>query len=136
MALLMWHDFLEQTWHLARIHPLAEYLPDERSGKPLNLPTLSLATSLGFLLFLGEEEDDLCFYFVKLHIMKVRLLQVFSSVWVMMNKRTRRLSQMPEEVRGEIEPYFIEHAAILDEDSRKLPKLNDNSADYMRALTN
>ncbi|XP_058113753.1 uncharacterized protein LOC131256741 [Magnolia sinica] len=92
----------------------------------------SLATSLGFLLFLGEEEDDLCFYFVKLHIMKVRLLQVFSSVWVMMNKRTRRLSQMPEEVRGEIEPYFIEHAAVLDEDSRKLPKLNDNPADYMR----
>ncbi|XP_058111828.1 palmitoyl-acyl carrier protein thioesterase, chloroplastic [Magnolia sinica] len=55
-----------------------------------------------------------------------------TSVWVMMNKRTRRLSKMPEEVRGEIEPYFIEHAAILDEDSRKLPKLDDSTADYIR----
>ncbi|XP_077211316.1 palmitoyl-acyl carrier protein thioesterase, chloroplastic-like [Tasmannia lanceolata] len=55
-----------------------------------------------------------------------------TSVWVMMNKRTRKLSKIPEEVRGEIEPYFIEYAAILDEDSRKLPKLDDSTADYVR----
>eukprot|EP00268_Persea_americana_P013781 TRINITY_DN1611_c3_g1_i3.p1 TRINITY_DN1611_c3_g1~~TRINITY_DN1611_c3_g1_i3.p1 ORF type:complete len:278 (+),score=45.28 TRINITY_DN1611_c3_g1_i3:512-1345(+) len=29
-----------------------------------------------------------------------------TSVWVMMNKRTRRLSKIPEEVRGEIGPFF------------------------------
>ncbi|XP_043725111.1 palmitoyl-acyl carrier protein thioesterase, chloroplastic-like [Telopea speciosissima] len=55
-----------------------------------------------------------------------------TSVWVMMNKHTRRLSKMPEEVRGEIEPYFIDSAPILDDDSRKLPKLDDSTADYVR----
>ncbi|XP_043702007.1 palmitoyl-acyl carrier protein thioesterase, chloroplastic-like [Telopea speciosissima] len=55
-----------------------------------------------------------------------------TSVWVMMNKRTRKLSKMPEEVRGEIEPYFIDCAPILEEDGRKLPKLDDSTADYVR----
>nr|UQT18323.1 fatty acid thioesterase B3 [Pelargonium x hortorum] len=55
-----------------------------------------------------------------------------SSVWVMMNKETRRLSKMPEEVRGEIEPHFLDAAPVVDEDSRKLPKLDDNTADYVR----
>ena len=59
-----------------------------------------------------------------------------TSIWVMMNKHTRRLSKIPEEVRSEIEPYFVEQPAILDEDSRKLPKLNDDTADYVkRGLT-
>lgn len=55
-----------------------------------------------------------------------------TSVWVMMNKQTRRLSKIPEEVRMEIEPYFVERAIIVDEDSRKLPKLNDDTADYVK----
>ncbi|KAF8400738.1 hypothetical protein HHK36_014038 [Tetracentron sinense] len=55
-----------------------------------------------------------------------------TSVWVMMNKWTRKLSKMPEEVRREIEPYFVDCAPILDEDSRKLPKLDNNNADYVR----
>ncbi|KAG1330053.1 palmitoyl-acyl carrier protein thioesterase, chloroplastic [Cocos nucifera] len=55
-----------------------------------------------------------------------------TSVWVMMNKHTRKLSKMPEEVRAEIGPYFVEHAAIVDEDSRKLPKLDDDTADYIK----
>ncbi|XP_050204998.1 palmitoyl-acyl carrier protein thioesterase, chloroplastic [Mercurialis annua] len=55
-----------------------------------------------------------------------------SSVWVMMNKLTRRLSKIPEEVRGEIEPFFVNFDPIVDEDSRKLPKLDDNTADYVR----
>lgn len=55
-----------------------------------------------------------------------------SSVWVMMNQSTRRLSKIPEEVRAEIEPYFLERSAIIDEDSRKLPKLDDDIADYIR----
>lgn len=38
---------------------------------------------------------------------------------------------MPEEVRAEIEPYFLERSAIIDEDSRKLPKLDDDTADYI-----
>lgn len=56
-----------------------------------------------------------------------------SSVWVMMNKQTRRLSKIPEEVRGEIEPYFMGSAPVVEEDSRKLQKLDDNTADYVRS---
>uniref|UniRef100_A0A2N9H9D0 Acyl-[acyl-carrier-protein] hydrolase n=1 Tax=Fagus sylvatica TaxID=28930 RepID=A0A2N9H9D0_FAGSY len=55
-----------------------------------------------------------------------------SSVWVMMNKKTRRLSKIPPEVRGEIEPYFIDSTPVVEEDSRKLQKLDDNTADYVR----
>lgn len=55
-----------------------------------------------------------------------------SSVWVMMNKQTRRLSKIPEAVRGEIEPYFVNASPVVDEDGRKLPKLDDNTADYAR----
>ncbi|BAT76421.1 palmitoyl-acyl carrier protein thioesterase, chloroplastic [Vigna umbellata] len=55
-----------------------------------------------------------------------------SSVWVMMNKLTRRLSKIPEEVREEIGSYFVDSDPILEEDSRKLTKLDDNTADYIR----
>ncbi|KAJ8640599.1 hypothetical protein MRB53_017293 [Persea americana] len=55
-----------------------------------------------------------------------------TSVWVMMNKRTRRLSKIPEEVRGEIGPFFIENVAIIEEDNRKLQKLHENTADNVR----
>lgn len=54
------------------------------------------------------------------------------SVWVMMNKQTRKLSKIPGEVRGEIEPYFANSPPIVEEDGRKLPKLDDDSADYIR----
>jgi hypothetical protein len=43
----------------------------------------------------------------------------------MMNKLTRRLAKIPEEVRDEISPYFVERMAIVDEDNRKLPKLEE-----------
>ncbi|KAJ6802522.1 palmitoyl-acyl carrier protein thioesterase, chloroplastic-like [Iris pallida] len=55
-----------------------------------------------------------------------------SSNWVMMNKNTRRLSKFPEEVRAEIEPYFMERAPVIDDDNRKLPKLDDDTADHVR----
>ncbi|KAL3839857.1 hypothetical protein ACJIZ3_024448 [Penstemon smallii] len=55
-----------------------------------------------------------------------------SSLWVMMNKETRRLSKLPDEVREEIGCYFVDSPPVVDEDSRKLPKLDDNSADYIR----
>ncbi|XP_057247075.1 palmitoyl-acyl carrier protein thioesterase, chloroplastic isoform X2 [Beta vulgaris subsp. vulgaris] len=53
-------------------------------------------------------------------------------VWVMMNKHTRRLSKMPDEVRGEIGPHFVDTPPIIDEDGRKLPKLDDSTAEYIR----
>jgi fatty acyl-ACP thioesterase B len=55
-----------------------------------------------------------------------------TSVWVMMNKLTRRLSKIPDEVRGEIEPHFLNSAPVVEEDSRKLRKLDGNTADYVR----
>ncbi|KAK8454766.1 hypothetical protein SEVIR_4G030300v4 [Setaria viridis] len=45
-----------------------------------------------------------------------------TSVWVMMNKNTRRLSKMPDEVRAEIGPYFNGRTAISEDQSEKLAK--------------
>lgn len=56
-----------------------------------------------------------------------------SSVWVMMNKHTRRLSKLPEEVRGEIEPFFLNSPPVVAEDDRKLPKLDECTADFVRS---
>ncbi|KAI3771560.1 hypothetical protein L6452_02725 [Arctium lappa] len=55
-----------------------------------------------------------------------------SSNWVMMNKETRRLSKIPDEVRAEIEHYFVDAPPVVDDDSRKLPKLEETTADYVR----
>ncbi|XP_048553657.1 palmitoyl-acyl carrier protein thioesterase, chloroplastic-like [Triticum urartu] len=50
-----------------------------------------------------------------------------TSTWVMMNKNTRRLSKMPEEVRGEISPWFIDRHAIREEATEKIIKLDSNA---------
>ncbi|OUZ99683.1 Acyl-ACP thioesterase [Macleaya cordata] len=55
-----------------------------------------------------------------------------TSVWVIMNKKTRKVSKLPEEVRGELKPYLMDCAPILDEDSRKLPNLDDDTADFVQ----
>uniref|UniRef100_A0A0D9V1C2 Acyl-[acyl-carrier-protein] hydrolase n=1 Tax=Leersia perrieri TaxID=77586 RepID=A0A0D9V1C2_9ORYZ len=49
------------------------------------------------------------------------------STWVMMNKATRRLSKMPEEVRDEISPWFIDRHAIEEEATDKIIKLDRNA---------
>ncbi|XP_058727623.1 palmitoyl-acyl carrier protein thioesterase, chloroplastic-like [Vicia villosa] len=54
-----------------------------------------------------------------------------SSVWVMMNKLTRKLSKIPEEAKEEIEPYFVNSNSVLNEDNKKLTKLDD-TAEYIR----
>ncbi|KAE8691364.1 Palmitoyl-acyl carrier protein thioesterase [Hibiscus syriacus] len=59
------------------------------------------------------------------------ILTEATSVWVMMNKLTRRLSKIPEEVRREIEPLFMNSDPVLAEDSQKLVKLDDRSAEYV-----
>lgn len=55
-----------------------------------------------------------------------------SSNWVMMNKVTRRLSKIPDEVRAEIEQYFVDTPPVVDDNSTKLPKLDENTADHVR----
>lgn len=56
---------------------------------------------------------------------------MFYSVWVMMNKLTRKLSKIPEEAKQEIEPYFVNSNSVVNEDNRKLTKLDD-TAEYIR----
>ncbi|XP_062109998.1 palmitoyl-acyl carrier protein thioesterase, chloroplastic-like isoform X2 [Humulus lupulus] len=53
-----------------------------------------------------------------------------TSTWVMMNRETRRLSKMPEEVRDEISPWFIEKKAIKEDATEKIVE-NDDKAKYM-----
>ncbi|GAA0186296.1 hypothetical protein Leryth_018941 [Lithospermum erythrorhizon] len=55
-----------------------------------------------------------------------------TSTWVMMNKQTRRLSKMPDEVKAELSPWFIDKEAIQSESLEKIEKL-DNSAKYMNS---
>lgn len=47
-----------------------------------------------------------------------------------MNQQNRRLSKMPEEVRAEISPWFIEKKAIQEEIPEKINKL-DTKAKYI-----
>nr|GMD16665.1 palmitoyl-acyl carrier protein thioesterase, chloroplastic-like [Ipomoea batatas] len=49
-----------------------------------------------------------------------------TSTWVMMNQQTRRLSKMPDEVRAEISPWFIEKQAIPEENPPKRSDLDMN----------
>lgn len=55
-----------------------------------------------------------------------------SSLWVMMNTKTRKLSKIPDDVRVEMDPYFMDCAPIVADDGRKLPKLDESTADYVR----
>lgn len=56
-------------------------------------------------------------------------LTLVCSVWVMMNKTTRRLSKMPDEVRGEIGPHFNDRSAITEEQGEKLAKPRNKVVD-------
>ncbi|XP_044490355.1 palmitoyl-acyl carrier protein thioesterase, chloroplastic-like [Mangifera indica] len=50
-----------------------------------------------------------------------------TSTWVMMNEDTRRLSKMPEVVRAEISPWFIDKCAIKEDVPEKILKLDGNA---------
>uniref|UniRef100_A0A1S4CA60 Acyl-[acyl-carrier-protein] hydrolase n=1 Tax=Nicotiana tabacum TaxID=4097 RepID=A0A1S4CA60_TOBAC len=60
------------------------------------------------------------------------ILMRASSLWVMMNKETRKLSKIPDQVKTESEVTFVDLPPVLDGDSRKLPKLDEITADYTR----
>ncbi|KAL6011528.1 hypothetical protein ACLOJK_001976 [Asimina triloba] len=53
------------------------------------------------------------------------LWEVFSSADLY--KKTRRLSKMPDEVRAEISPWFIDRYAIEENGQEKIIKLDDNA---------
>ncbi|GER26272.1 acyl acyl-carrier-protein thioesterase type B [Striga asiatica] len=62
-----------------------------------------------------------------------RKVEADGILWVMMNKETRRLSKIPDEVREEIGGYFVDSPPTIDDDNRKLPKLDDKTVDYIRS---
>ena len=53
------------------------------------------------------------------------------STWVMMHQITRKLSKMPEDVKGEISPYFLERYAIPEETPPVTATKLDDSAEYI-----
>uniref|UniRef100_A0A7N0USS0 Acyl-[acyl-carrier-protein] hydrolase n=1 Tax=Kalanchoe fedtschenkoi TaxID=63787 RepID=A0A7N0USS0_KALFE len=57
-----------------------------------------------------------------------------TSTWVIMNRITRRLAKMPEQVREEVTPFFTSRLsiAIADNDSEKIDKLDDETAERIR----
>lgn len=54
------------------------------------------------------------------------------SVYVMMNKKTRKLSKFIEETREETKAVFMDCDPIIDADGKKLRELNFETADYVR----
>ncbi|WCJ40659.1 Palmitoyl-acyl carrier protein thioesterase chloroplastic [Euphorbia peplus] len=56
-----------------------------------------------------------------------------SSVFVLMNKETRKLSKFIKEVREELSPYLMNSKSIIDNPTPKLPKIDMHSASFTRA---
>ena len=65
-------------------------------------------------------------------MLRLTKIKQWNSTWVMMNQQTRRLSKMPEEVRAEISPWFIEKQAIKENVPEKIVKLDDK-AKYVKS---
>ncbi|KAL9170120.1 hypothetical protein ABFS82_04G123200 [Erythranthe guttata] len=57
-----------------------------------------------------------------------------TSTWVTMNRETRRLSKIPDEVKNELLPFYLNRAAIATEntDREKIEKLTDDTAERIR----
>ncbi|OAY36826.1 palmitoyl-acyl carrier protein thioesterase, chloroplastic [Manihot esculenta] len=55
-----------------------------------------------------------------------------TSVWVLMNKKTRKLSKLKEEIRDELAPHMRNCDPIIVKDRRKLLRLDVDTADFAR----
>lgn len=57
------------------------------------------------------------------------------STWVIMNRETRRLSKIPDEVKKEVQPFYLDRMSIptVDSDGEKIDKLTDETADRIRS---
>ncbi|KAL4336495.1 hypothetical protein AHAS_Ahas12G0015900 [Arachis hypogaea] len=60
-----------------------------------------------------------------------QVLNRASSVCVLMNKLTRKLFKMPEEVRREFESHIVNFRMIIEGEDKKIPKVDDTTADYI-----
>ncbi|KAK8952366.1 hypothetical protein KSP39_PZI003946 [Platanthera zijinensis] len=54
-----------------------------------------------------------------------------TSNWVIMHRETRKLSKIPEQVREEVMPFYLDRRVILESDGERLSidKLNDETAE-------
>ncbi|XP_068651579.1 palmitoyl-acyl carrier protein thioesterase, chloroplastic-like [Aristolochia californica] len=55
-----------------------------------------------------------------------------TSTWVIMNRETRKLCKIPEQVKEELEPFYLERKMIVDTNN-KIDKLNDETAVNIRS---
>ncbi|XP_057480250.1 palmitoyl-acyl carrier protein thioesterase, chloroplastic-like [Actinidia eriantha] len=64
-----------------------------------------------------------------------RIITRATSTWVIMNRETRRLSKIPDEVRKEVQPFYLDRVAIptADLDCEKINKLSDETAHRIRS---
>lgn len=58
-----------------------------------------------------------------------------TSIWVIMNRETRRLSKIPGEVKQELVPFYLNRISIPTEerDCEKIDKLTDETAERIRS---
>ncbi|WOK96632.1 palmitoyl-acyl carrier protein thioesterase, chloroplastic [Canna indica] len=58
-----------------------------------------------------------------------------TSNWVMMNRETRRLSKIPEQVREEVKPFYLDRKVFFDGScvNEKIDKLTEDTAEYIRS---
>lgn len=59
-----------------------------------------------------------------------------TSNWVMMNRETRKLSKIPEEVREEVLPFYLDRNIIAGDNpnpNRRIEKLTDATAESLRS---
>eukprot|EP00249_Psilotum_nudum_P011472 c23196_g1_i2 orf=952-2292(+) len=61
-----------------------------------------------------------------------QILTRATSNWAMMNQDTRKLSKMPNDVRAEISPYFLDRSVLKEEPCQRISKIND-FAPYIKA---
>ena len=58
------------------------------------------------------------------------------STWVIMNRETRRLCKIPEQVREEVQPFYLNRLAIAaaaQNHNEKIDKLTDETAGRIRS---
>uniref|UniRef100_K9JHH2 Acyl-[acyl-carrier-protein] hydrolase n=1 Tax=Cuphea lanceolata TaxID=3930 RepID=K9JHH2_CUPLA len=55
-----------------------------------------------------------------------------TSVWAMMNQKTRRFSRLPYEVRQELTPHFVDSPHVIEDNDQKLHKFDVKTGDSIR----
>ncbi|XP_068665037.1 palmitoyl-acyl carrier protein thioesterase, chloroplastic-like [Aristolochia californica] len=61
-----------------------------------------------------------------------KIITKATSTWVTMNRETRRLCKIPEQVKEELEPFYLDRKMIVDTNN-KIDKLNDETAENIKS---